>query len=251
MLVDNVVLMTTHRCNMSCDHCIRGWAENEDMPVETALDVIRTLRPDRVTLSGGEPTLRMDIIEALHNQYIMNDYATYGIFMATNGKLDVKRATRIVQLWQSFAQMSNRFDNSAALRISRDEFHKHSDWAYNYIRGEFNKYESSDNLYLDEWGYLGDDRRIIKSGKAAEFSLGSREIGTPIVQLDRWGCLYGDAVTVDCNGMVSFGCDWSYDKLRENAVCHYTDLEAYANEHLRDYEELEPAESGEYDGIKI
>lgn len=53
---ENLVLEVGRKCNLRCEHCLRGEAEELTMPIETAkaiLDGISAI--GFITFTGGEP----------------------------------------------------------------------------------------------------------------------------------------------------------------------------------------------------
>jgi len=39
--IEDLVIETTRRCNMACPHCLRGPAQNADMPAKYLHDLLR------------------------------------------------------------------------------------------------------------------------------------------------------------------------------------------------------------------
>ena len=59
-----LALIVTRRCNLSCVYCPVG-KRDEDLSPDDARQAIRTHRPDRIRLTGGEPTLAWGTIQAV------------------------------------------------------------------------------------------------------------------------------------------------------------------------------------------
>ena len=56
--VRSLILEVTRRCNMCCDHCLRGDAQDLDMQKETVDALLEQVGSiGGVTFSGGEPLL--------------------------------------------------------------------------------------------------------------------------------------------------------------------------------------------------
>ena len=56
--VRSLAIETTRRCNMQCEHCMRGDAQNKDMSMETLDRLFRRLgRIIEIVPTGGEPAL--------------------------------------------------------------------------------------------------------------------------------------------------------------------------------------------------
>ena len=230
MRLEDLVLVSTHRCNMSCDHCLRGWAENQDMHFDIALDAIRTLKPRKLTITGGEPTLRMDLLEEVYQLFRMTpEEYRFGLFIATNGKMSVRKTIRFMEIMVHMARLCDGDNNSIALRVSRDEYHTHHDWAYNKIRQIVDEFDDEYKLSLEHYKPFGDFRGVINTGKAEEFSLGRRDVESVDPEIT-W-CREWDGeisvlgpITIDTDGSVISGCNRSYDDMRKLKLCHYSEF---------------------------
>ncbi len=75
VVLNQLTVEVTRRCNMACGHCLRGDAENVDltgMDIDSVLDQTEAI--GRLIITGGEPTLNMGAI-----QHIANGIARRGI----------------------------------------------------------------------------------------------------------------------------------------------------------------------------
>ena len=71
--ISNLVVEVTRRCNMSCDHCLRGCGQNMDLQdkhIETLTSQLENGYISNITFSGGEPSLNVKAIESF--QVILN-----------------------------------------------------------------------------------------------------------------------------------------------------------------------------------
>ena len=76
----------THRCNMRCPFCNVWMDKTPDLPTKDIFKIIDRLADSTVTvlsLEGGEPTLRKDIIDIIKYAHDSSFY----LFMTTNGTL--------------------------------------------------------------------------------------------------------------------------------------------------------------------
>ncbi|MCD6275229.1 MAG: radical SAM protein [Thermoplasmata archaeon] len=76
----------THRCNMQCPFCNVWKDRTPDLPTKDIFKIIDRLAESTVTvlsLEGGEPTLRKDILEIVKYAHDRSFY----LFMTTNGTL--------------------------------------------------------------------------------------------------------------------------------------------------------------------
>ena len=83
--IDTLVLETTRRCNMSCPHCLRGDAQNLDLPDSVLEQVFKTdMTLGTIVLSGGEPSLAVPVLKNILRQIQKHQIATT-FYLATNG----------------------------------------------------------------------------------------------------------------------------------------------------------------------
>lgn len=86
-----VYLSLTNRCNLRCRHCASSalGANGED-PVSTEewkriIDQLSAVKPEQITLTGGEPLIRKDFVELL--KYTWEKCEGSKIVLSTNGLL--------------------------------------------------------------------------------------------------------------------------------------------------------------------
>ena len=143
---NSLILEITHRCNMSCAHCLRGDAENMDMTPETVdalLDQTQAIYD--LTLSGGEPFINLDLVE-----YIAAAIEKKGVelwnFCVISNALIVD--ARIIKAIKKFARIVNASRKRCGLKprpettvfgISMDKFHEYQD----IVQENAKKYENA------------------------------------------------------------------------------------------------------------
>lgn len=109
----------TRRCNMSCDHCSCGEAQNLDISTEIIDRIFAEAKDcDELALTGGEPFLRLNMIEYLVDKIEKHQWQTKRLQVTTNGSI---QDARIIDLLLRFCRI--REGNHVFLRISTDEFH--------------------------------------------------------------------------------------------------------------------------------
>lgn len=82
----NLVLEVTRKCNLCCEHCLRGDAEQMDMSnglVDQLLDNVSSI--GSVTFSGGEPTLNIPLIRHFFEEVRRRKIELGSFFVVTNG----------------------------------------------------------------------------------------------------------------------------------------------------------------------
>lgn len=107
-------ILITRQCNFSCGHCMLSCTGNRSLishPVlERCFEIVGRLRPDTVSILGGEPSLFMDTVEEIVKH--VNPYCRE-IRMFSNGSflLDTEKEKRIRNL-------------NIIVRITDDEYHR-------------------------------------------------------------------------------------------------------------------------------
>lgn len=109
----------TRKCNLACENCLRGDAQNITMSKEV-IDRIFEDASDckQVLFTGGEPLLAINEIEYFIDKLIASDWTTSNIAMTINGTIC---NPKIIDIANKFCQ--SRSDSTFHIIISDDEFH--------------------------------------------------------------------------------------------------------------------------------
>jgi MoaA/NifB/PqqE/SkfB family radical SAM enzyme len=92
----NINLEVTKRCNARCDFC-DYWQEDHPAELTDFVPVVRKLRPLSVSLTGGEPLLRLDLADIIAS--LRRNFGFLVIGMVTNGLLLTPKRGR--ELWEA------------------------------------------------------------------------------------------------------------------------------------------------------
>ena len=57
--VNYLAIEVTRRCNMKCNHCLRGDAQNLDISTAVLSGIAKHIHPASVIFTGGEPSLKI------------------------------------------------------------------------------------------------------------------------------------------------------------------------------------------------
>lgn len=90
VILHDLAIETTRRCNMQCKHCMRGVSQNIDITpelIDMIFDNNNIKRIDHICFSGGEPTLNANIIIYTINKIIRENLDVGEIVMVTNGQI--------------------------------------------------------------------------------------------------------------------------------------------------------------------
>jgi hypothetical protein len=202
-----LVVEVTRWCNMYCDHCLRGCAENINISkriIRNALDAFEDIQT--LTITGGEPSLVPELIKYIVDYIIANNISLGCIYIVTNGKKYSRSMINTMRRAYAYAYEKEL----CALCVSVDAFHDgtHKENYYRYADEIFfRKDKEQPNL----------ERYLINEGNAYENGIGRRNLNVPVsIEKDAtycWGntlCISEDLIYVNALGGVLLDCDVSY-----------------------------------------
>lgn len=232
--VQNLAIETTRRCNMQCAHCLRGPAQNKDMPyrfVRSMLDQCASI--NEIVFTGGEPTLNVDIIKDTLEYCKKQEIPVNYVYVVTNGKTVPDAFLHVMIDWFVYCM---RYDDEAeefmGVSLSHDAFHE--------------KIPSENIAKLKALSFFRTDDHEMKEnhqtlqllGRAVDLKADGYEKATfhpPIRETLNSDMIsdYGSdgnlvvdditlALTVD--GDVLQGCDYQYDQTEDLTLCHVEDF---------------------------
>lgn len=251
--VNSLVIEVTRRCNMHCDHCIRGDAQNCDISIESIKKIAETIQPASVTFTGGEPSLN---VKAIREYFVYAEkFGTMpsSFFVATNGLTNQEELA--VELLKAYGKMDEK--EYCELALSRDIFHD----AY------WDDSKSYDNTIFEGLSFFSKEGKahatdgsdslnwVMPIGRAADNGMGNESnfVDIPITSLD-YLCqtadhsfiesedtlyLWFDTIYVSANGNITTICDISYkdiDNLYLATIDNFAENVAeYTNEHKEEF----------------
>lgn len=212
--ISNLTLCLTHRCNMQCQHCMRGDAENKDLPQEI-LDALFcnskfNLQVGELTLTGGEVSLCVDkmqkVCDAIENgnAYVHNGY------LVTNGKLVTDDF--LLTCIRFFALMDDEDGDLNGLSLSTDIFHEEPS-RENLRRLRQLRWFREDDKKLDPLK----PHSLLNLGRAKQFSQ-VYTLRDPLrydLSVEDWGSDYChiDELCIELDGSILPVCDYAYDEI--------------------------------------
>lgn len=153
MYVDDLMLEVTRKCNLRCEHCLRGNAQNKSMSRNIIDALFRHVDSvGTLTIGGGEPTLAIDVLWDVYNSILQNHVDIQNIYMVTNGKT-LKR-----ELVQVFSQLYQRCSDNevSGFAVSNDQYHvQQRGFTRNVYEYEELCYENEDEY--GDYYYLPED----------------------------------------------------------------------------------------------
>lgn len=212
MMIYNLIYEITRRCNIKCEHCLRGPAQKVDMSdavIDRSLEGVSSI--STITFTGGEPSLAVDRI-----RYILSAVKKRGIYVdsfyaVTNGKVKSLDLCLALMEWYAYCD-SNEISSFC---ISKDQYHTE----------EIDSVIDADTLYKALTFYRPDERdheirTLINEGRAATNKIGKENARTGIeLELNEDGTIdHIEEVYVNALGDVCTGCDLSFASQKKNAI---------------------------------
>lgn len=217
---DSLILEVGRKCNLECQHCLRGDAQNITMPFEvarTAIDQFDYI--SSIVFTGGEPSLYGKEINEIVDYIIATDVPIGSFYVATNGVS--ANYDFIMALMKLYAHCDDK--EMCCLDISNDHFHQGDG---NYSDSNYFIYEAL--AFARKKGDIA-ETYLVTEGRAAEFKLGNRTMK----KTAKFSCEYyfaGDEqcivelVYVNAKGGILPDCDYSYQSQDEMKPYNIDDI---------------------------
>lgn len=219
--ITDVMIEATRKCNMNCDHCLRGKQENIEQTKEN-IDILfsKVSYISCLMFTGGEPSLNPSIIEYCIESAKRNNVDIANFWLATNGK-EIKEDF-IVACLRLYAYCTDR--ETTGVMLSVDRFHDVYQKDYELLQGL---------SFFSERPSPKDDSNLINQGNAKENELGEREPHFDNYEIDGKDILEG-LIYMNCKGDILNCCDLSFEEQEFNVICKVSELsieklEPYSN----------------------
>lgn len=219
LLIDQLVVEVTRRCNLRCAHCLRRDARDVDLDERHVRTLLaQTAAIYSVTFTGGEPSLAVPVMRRFYELAAENGTVPSSFYVVTNGienQLDL--ATCCLEM---YAASDDREICGVALSV--DDYHDVSRQddvvrGLSFYRDDKEKFYSLRTMrneprlgHADEW--------VIPAGRARDNDLGFAEF-SPRKNFSVDECddnLLVDMLYLACDGRVYPDCDLSYDAMDES-----------------------------------
>ena len=116
MDIECLSIEITRRCNLKCEHCLRGDSRNEYMSSETIHNVFKDIKAvDQLLLTGGEPLLALNQIKEIANVIRENKIDVKTIWIGTNGTV---LSDKVIDVLRELQKVS-----TLKIVVSSDIFH--------------------------------------------------------------------------------------------------------------------------------
>lgn len=213
LIFKNLMFEITRKCNMNCEHCMRGEQQDITMSSEVIKNVLDvTSEIDNLTLTGGEPSLAPNVIRCIVYHLKSRGIKLGSFFCATNAALYSEEFVN--QLNELYKYSQNK--EKCALSISIDQFHKNTD------EKAIREYRSLPYYSREkEIGYIPDGD-ILDEGRADKNEIGNFNI--PIEEfiynygVTGFNIYVGDRIYINALGYVFLNADLSYESQQEGSI---------------------------------
>lgn len=226
MKISQLMVEVTRKCNMTCEHCMRGPAQNISMSKEIMINFLSDIKHiNLVGFTGGEPTLP-DGIKAI-KQFI-KICKTFKItvdsfFIITNAKVWKKDIPKTVSSLLKFCKKNSQ----SIVEISRDQFHDDINnqrmTFFDNIVKQFKK--EIEDVKFKVWNRSRHIDDICNQGNAASSGIGTFDYSGPSISPWSRGGIIRGIFYLNCVGNVVWGADWSYEEQNQpkHIVCSAND----------------------------
>jgi len=208
LTLNDVIIEITRRCNLQCEHCLRGNAQNIDINTKF-IDALfeRVGYIGSLTITGGEPGLRPKLINYIVESAKAHNVDIGSFYLATNGTQ--ASDDFILALIKLYLYCSD--NETTQVEISNDQYHDNNEEATRRLQAlAFVNYKQGDIL----------DKFVIAEGRAKDFGENYKtDYGFEIDEDYIEGTVYLNAL-----GKIISDCDWSYENQSDHFVCNVNKL---------------------------
>lgn len=221
MNINNLVIEITRQCNLQCDHCLRGEAQDrviQNHQIEALFNQIEYI--STLTITGGEPALHPEKIMVILQIAQRLNIRIGSFYIATNGTIASDAFIKaLLDLWCYCV------DNEVSMvDISNDVYHEFEYDDPGLIAQNIKRLQALSFVELrdaDNYDY-GNGRFLLAEGRGE--MMGEKLPREPDFDIE------DSSVYLNCNGEIINGCDWSYENQEYNIVCLVTELYKFARE---------------------
>ena len=204
MEIGELVLEVTRKCNMLCEHCLRGNAQAMNMShkvIDNLLNKVTCI--STVAFTGGEPTLNVNAIKYF-TQQIRDKHITVGYFyVVTNGKI---QSMALIKALLDLYILCEEQD-MCGLCVSRDQYHEGCKTPL---------YEAITFYHPNDRAEKIPSEAILSEGRAEYNGLGCRYVKREGWELNDG--ILGGTVYISSNGNVLDACNLSYEHIDEDPI---------------------------------
>ena len=219
MYVNNLIIEVTRRCNMACQHCLRGDQENINLDKAHITALLEQVEyAGSITFTGGEPSLYVDAISFTLEECERLGVDVGSFYIATNG-LSIKEDFILACLrWYSYCSEKEM----CRVDCSNDGFHAEEGSYNTELLGGLSFFGRK---YQEEGRWMNGDNGMINEGYYLDnYGDGRKNTASDIETVED---LNDAEVYLNCKGDIINGCDWSYESQESQILCPVDGLAAF------------------------
>jgi hypothetical protein len=225
----NLILEVTRRCNMTCEHCLRGCKENVDMSketVDTLLDSTEGI--GSLTFTGGEPILNAKLIIYIIDEIMSRSIDVNSFYLVTNaGVFNKELFFKLIEFYHYVEEKEYSF-----VSVSFDNYHKGADEKYIQWWESLSFY-ANDKDQRENFGF---NNSLISEGYALEYGIGNRGLNlSDEMEVEYLNYFSGDFY-VNAKGEITNNCDMSYETQEEHIQGTVDNIDVIFNKHNKSQE---------------
>ena len=220
MNISNLIVEVTRKCNLYCDHCLRGDAMNMNIKkeyIDSLLNQVDSI--GNLCFTGGEPSLNVPVMEYFLERCKSRGITIEFFYIATNG-VNVPESFIIFCLkLYAYCELKE----ACRVDLSNDRYHMDiADFSLELLQGLsfFGK-----KFEKDYYNY-GNGSGLISEGRASN----EKHAHNPILVDDEMTLEDFEnecEVYLNCKGEIINGCNWSYRSQKEHKLCDVGELSKY------------------------
>lgn len=231
--IDQASIEITRRCNMSCDHCLRGDAQNIDIdPLYLKFFFGKCHTINSLTISGGEPSLNVPAILKIVEYIKEFEVDVRDFYIATNGKKVEFEFLEAIMLLYSVCT-----DNEmSSVQLSSDPYHEEVPRENKRLLSVFSFFTDRDwevEKRGKKYNYSY-DRTLINEGRAMDNTDAERVVSADEYIIEEDNIMEG-VVYLNAIGKIIAGCDFSYERQDCDENLQICDVDMLSLEAFEDF----------------
>lgn len=217
-----LVIEITRKCNLNCDHCLRGCSQNMDMKKEYIDELFNQLNKASIdyldlTLTGGEPSLNIPMINYIIEKLENSNITLSSFYIATNG-INNNNIDFIIPC----IKLYNLADDKDLCSVQTSSDIQHTYYMDDTFTDSLMSALKFANKRDEDKNYM--DGGAIDQGNASLYCPNAREE----IVYDWIEYIEDTIFYLNCNGMIINGCDWSYDTQDNNPDVQICKVDEFA-----------------------
>ncbi len=225
--INSAVIEVTRKCNMNCEHCLRGASQRKtisDQHIYKFLQIVDNI--GTLTITGGEPTLAMESLEQIKHCAQYGNCAVGDFYMVTNGKaINVDRLAE----WANSMRFVCHNNEISGVAFSFDTFHTQTlEWKQaekqkrNFqrlqekIQYEYGIFDEGCGEFIrqhSDTSSMSYDS-LISEGRAKDFGARDNNLyAFESYEYDDVIHFSEEVLYLSSNGYIVAGCNWSYESI--------------------------------------